>query len=401
MRTKTLCPKPKFCTTSELSSNLSTDLYERDGVNQEKQDNVTEKVKASGVSTMEGKINADDCEKGLNDDHSERIHHNREEALSVESISKEKSDEESTSRVGDGERTQEEDIENTSDSEDDKIDEDQWRKQPSSSNHLEIVRGPRRSTEETSNVVGVLEENQGKKGNEEPGLSNAVGTTMTLIAKNATSKVPAIEHFEYVSPNLDTLDIEPLAVRAKRFKRPAQRPRPQKVDSPKNPSSQSSSSAEHEKMNRQEKATAAKDSLRCQKLTRQLMLPTLGEKRRRLNWTAEEVDMLKEGVRIFSAEANKNIPWRKILLFGHRVFHETRAPADLKDKWKNMAKAPKAEARIHDFATIRELKSGFASISQISSISTSSQNFLLLPVASSQKSPTSSPPDLSLEDTKS
>ncbi|OMO89115.1 hypothetical protein CCACVL1_08015 [Corchorus capsularis] len=343
-RTKELRREAMFAKT-ELSNFI---CLKRDGVNQEKQDNVTEKVKASGVSTMEGKINAGDCEKGLNDDHSERIHHNREEAQSVESISKEKSDEESTSRVhgveyvGDGERTQEEDIENTSDSEDDKIDENQWRNQPSSSNHLEIARGPRRSTEETSNIVGVLEENQGKKGNEEPGLPNAVGTTMALIAKNATSKVPAIEHFKYVSPNLDTLDIEPLAVRAKRFKRPAQRPRPQKVDSPKNPSSQSSSSAEHMKMKRQEKATAAKDSLRCQKLTRQLMLPTLGEKRRRLNWTAEEVDMLKEGVRIFSAEANKNIPWRKILVFGHRVFHETRAPADLKDKWKNMAKeAPK------------------------------------------------------------
>ncbi|XP_004502097.1 uncharacterized protein [Cicer arietinum] len=58
-------------------------------------------------------------------------------------------------------------------------------------------------------------------------------------------------------------------------------------------------------------------------------------KRRRLFWTAEEEKTLKEGVLKFST-GNQNIPWRKILEFGCRVFDNTRTPVDLKDKWRNM-----------------------------------------------------------------
>ncbi|KAK7388655.1 hypothetical protein VNO78_23477 [Psophocarpus tetragonolobus] len=61
----------------------------------------------------------------------------------------------------------------------------------------------------------------------------------------------------------------------------------------------------------------------------------LTAKRRRLLWTAEEEKVLKEGVSKFSTE-NQNIPWRKILEFGCRVFDKTRTPVDLKDKWKNI-----------------------------------------------------------------
>jgi hypothetical protein len=46
--------------------------------------------------------------------------------------------------------------------------------------------------------------------------------------------------------------------------------------------------------------------------------------------------MLQEGVHRFSASAKKNLPWRRILDFGCHVFHATRTPIDLKDKWKNM-----------------------------------------------------------------
>ncbi|TKY61545.1 Telomere repeat-binding factor 3 [Spatholobus suberectus] len=63
----------------------------------------------------------------------------------------------------------------------------------------------------------------------------------------------------------------------------------------------------------------------------------LTAKRRRLLWTAEEEKVLKEGVLKFSTE-NQNIPWRKILEFGCRVFDKTRTPVDLKDKWKNISK---------------------------------------------------------------
>ncbi|KAL5076147.1 hypothetical protein RYX36_015131 [Vicia faba] len=58
-------------------------------------------------------------------------------------------------------------------------------------------------------------------------------------------------------------------------------------------------------------------------------------KRRRLLWTNEEEKVLKEGVLKYSTE-KQNIPWRKILEFGCRVFDKTRTPVDLKDKWKNI-----------------------------------------------------------------
>ena len=62
---------------------------------------------------------------------------------------------------------------------------------------------------------------------------------------------------------------------------------------------------------------------------------SLAAKRKRLLWTAEEEKVLKEGVSKFSTE-NQNIPWRKILEFGCRVFDKTLTPVDLKDKWKNI-----------------------------------------------------------------
>ncbi|KAK7316551.1 hypothetical protein RJT34_00103 [Clitoria ternatea] len=63
--------------------------------------------------------------------------------------------------------------------------------------------------------------------------------------------------------------------------------------------------------------------------------PSVNSKRKRLLWTDEEEKALKAGVLMFS-KGNKNIPWRKILEFGVRVFDKTRVPADLKDKWKNI-----------------------------------------------------------------
>ncbi|CAH8363118.1 unnamed protein product [Eruca vesicaria subsp. sativa] len=59
------------------------------------------------------------------------------------------------------------------------------------------------------------------------------------------------------------------------------------------------------------------------------------DQRKRLFWTPEEEEMLRVGVEKFTAEARKNMPWRKILEMGEEVFHETRTPADLKDKWRN------------------------------------------------------------------
>ncbi|KAL7087312.1 hypothetical protein ACP275_13G060900 [Erythranthe tilingii] len=61
-----------------------------------------------------------------------------------------------------------------------------------------------------------------------------------------------------------------------------------------------------------------------------------GKKRRRLFWSVEEVEKLKEGIEKYSTEVNKNIPWRKILMYGHGVFDETRTPGDLREKGRKL-----------------------------------------------------------------
>lgn len=67
-----------------------------------------------------------------------------------------------------------------------------------------------------------------------------------------------------------------------------------------------------------------------------LKLPTPKMKRKRSAWKVEEEEKLKEGVKKHSKLVNKNIPWQKILEEGREVFDETRTPADLKDKWRNI-----------------------------------------------------------------
>nr|DAD36363.1 TPA_asm: hypothetical protein HUJ06_007004 [Nelumbo nucifera] len=53
-------------------------------------------------------------------------------------------------------------------------------------------------------------------------------------------------------------------------------------------------------------------------------------------WTAEEEEILLEGVKRFSSTDGKGFPWKKILEFGCHVFHKTRTPVDLKDKYRNI-----------------------------------------------------------------
>lgn len=60
--------------------------------------------------------------------------------------------------------------------------------------------------------------------------------------------------------------------------------------------------------------------------------------KKRVLWTEQEEDMLREGVHKFSSSAHKNLPWKKILDFGRHVFHPCRNPSDLKDKWRKIAK---------------------------------------------------------------
>lgn len=82
----------------------------------------------------------------------------------------------------------------------------------------------------------------------------------------------------------------------------------------------------------EEEVTSSRTSRVRKRVTKQNMLTG---KRKRLNWTAEEEKVLKEGVLKFATE-DQNIPWRKILEFGCRVFDKTRTPVDLKDKWRSI-----------------------------------------------------------------
>ncbi|GAU31077.1 hypothetical protein TSUD_322140, partial [Trifolium subterraneum] len=85
----------------------------------------------------------------------------------------------------------------------------------------------------------------------------------------------------------------------------------------------------------QEEVTSSRRTISRRKQVKKQKLFTV--KRRKLFWTAEEEKALEEGVAKFSTE-NQDIPWRKILEFGCRVFDSTRTPVDLKDKWRNMKK---------------------------------------------------------------
>ncbi|OAY78137.1 hypothetical protein ACMD2_16555 [Ananas comosus] len=59
-------------------------------------------------------------------------------------------------------------------------------------------------------------------------------------------------------------------------------------------------------------------------------------RRTKLLWTMEEEAALKEGMQRFVSNYGGTIPWRAILEYGCGVFHKTRVPGDLKDKWRNI-----------------------------------------------------------------
>ncbi|XP_050380545.1 uncharacterized protein LOC126797852 [Argentina anserina] len=88
--------------------------------------------------------------------------------------------------------------------------------------------------------------------------------------------------------------------------------------------------------NQNEKATSSTEPKHVLESGREELF--FHNKRRKINWTADELKMLKEGVEHYSSKVNKNLPWRKILDLGRHIFHETRTPSNLKDKWKLLCK---------------------------------------------------------------
>ncbi|XP_031283966.1 uncharacterized protein LOC116142685 [Pistacia vera] len=132
-------------------------------------------------------------------------------------------------------------------------------------------------------------------------------------------------------------DAQTLLMRQRRVGQKSKKKAHQNVDAPKKRSSRLNATPKKIARTHNEKVTASKEpSLQkaaAKKFTSQMFC---NEKRKRLHWTTEEEEMLKEGVQKFSTKVNKNLPWRKILEFGRHVFDPTRNPADLKDKWRNI-----------------------------------------------------------------
>ncbi|CAM8950213.1 unnamed protein product [Rhodiola kirilowii] len=63
------------------------------------------------------------------------------------------------------------------------------------------------------------------------------------------------------------------------------------------------------------------------------------QRKRKVPWTAEEEEKLKEGVRrLYDPQEGPYIPWTQILEFGALVFHPRRTTENLKDKWRNICK---------------------------------------------------------------
>ncbi|KAM7271933.1 hypothetical protein ACFE04_031147 [Oxalis oulophora] len=115
-------------------------------------------------------------------------------------------------------------------------------------------------------------------------------------------------------------------------KSPSQHKKCRIVNSPKRKSPRLNSPASGSTMNQSKNAITLRQP--HQPTSKLSSLPGYREIRRRIVWTPEEEEMLKEGVQHFAPSVNKNIPWRKILENGRDVFDPTRNPGDLKDKWK-------------------------------------------------------------------
>lgn len=166
-----------------------------------------------------------------------------------------------------------------------------------------------------------------------------------------------------VVPESDELDTGSPLVRKQRFKQKSKRiKQPQSVASLRtvpSPSRELSarrtrSAEEHAKNQNGKAKTFSKKERENQESARNLVLPNV--KGKRSKWTDEEIKMLKEGVRVCGS-SNGKMQWKKILEYGHKVFHRTREPVDLKDKWRrSLGKENKDNA--HDGFDQRDEKDG-------------------------------------------
>ncbi|XP_062004112.1 uncharacterized protein LOC133721501 isoform X2 [Rosa rugosa] len=86
------------------------------------------------------------------------------------------------------------------------------------------------------------------------------------------------------------------------------------------------------------KRVAEEEDNGTRKLPKSLSTSFASLDRRRVLWTKEEEQALKEGVKEFWTTNRKSIPWEKICEAYKDRFHSSRTAANLKDKWKFMTK---------------------------------------------------------------
>lgn len=79
--------------------------------------------------------------------------------------------------------------------------------------------------------------------------------------------------------------------------------------------------------------------LRIRKSTMRGTCRLPGVRRNKLAWTKDEEEALKEGMQKIAIGETNGIPWKHILEHGKGIFHKSRLPTDLKDKWRNMKKS--------------------------------------------------------------
>nr|GMC90957.1 Myb-like protein [Ipomoea batatas] len=105
------------------------------------------------------------------------------------------------------------------------------------------------------------------------------------------------------------------------------------------PELSSSTEVEDSSDEENEKHVASKYFIRFNRPEKQCSHPVFPQwKRKRVPWTEEEEEALKEGVAKCKSIGQKNIAWREILEFGGDRFWRGRTPMDLKDKWRNICK---------------------------------------------------------------
>ncbi|KAE8673077.1 hypothetical protein F3Y22_tig00111812pilonHSYRG00114 [Hibiscus syriacus] len=246
-------------------------------------------------------VSSADFGNGLNDDGKEAIYHNQDATQGLSTMTQKVS----SAYFGNG--LNDDDKVTTPNSQDEIQGVELMRKEKSYEGNISTTQGSDKvgNGERVQEDLEIPNSEDDETDEGEPALPNTVGTTSHRRQKH--EKQTSNKESPLKDVSLDSSSFQP------------------------------STSANNMDLNQEGDTVTARTPAKWRESTKRRLMPTVGtEKRRRLHWTAEEEDMLQELIHDYSTKANKNIPWRKILEHGRSVFHSTRLPVDLKDKWKNM-----------------------------------------------------------------